>query len=241
NLETRTARSRLAARGKPYYRAIDPGLHLGYRKHKTGGRWVVRPYVGERDYHVMTLSGIADDFPDADGGAVLNFAQAQAAARALYISEARRFLGAPSGPFTLEDAIDAYVEFLTAKNPHTADDTGRRLHHHVEEKDRARAVGDLDQEWIERWHRKMGRKSDDPEDVRRSKDTANRTLTMLKAALNHVYADPKKRKERGLTSADAWREVKPFKGVGRAREVHLDPAECTRLINATSGAFRNLV
>jgi hypothetical protein len=42
NLETRTARSRLDARGKPYYRAVQPGLHLGYRKPQQGaGKWVV--------------------------------------------------------------------------------------------------------------------------------------------------------------------------------------------------------
>ena len=30
-LESREARSRLEARGKPHYRLIEPGLHLGYR------------------------------------------------------------------------------------------------------------------------------------------------------------------------------------------------------------------
>ena len=32
DLETRAARGKLKARGKPYYRAIGEGLHLGYRK-----------------------------------------------------------------------------------------------------------------------------------------------------------------------------------------------------------------
>ena len=31
-LETRTARSRLKVAHKPYFRLIEPGLHLGYRK-----------------------------------------------------------------------------------------------------------------------------------------------------------------------------------------------------------------
>ena len=31
-LDSRTARSRLKARRKPYYRLLGPGLHLGYRK-----------------------------------------------------------------------------------------------------------------------------------------------------------------------------------------------------------------
>jgi hypothetical protein len=35
NLEIRTARSRLPTRGKPHYRVLEPGLHLGYRKQQT--------------------------------------------------------------------------------------------------------------------------------------------------------------------------------------------------------------
>lgn len=38
SLETRAARARLKVAGKPYYRAVDEGLHLGYRKGKTAGK-----------------------------------------------------------------------------------------------------------------------------------------------------------------------------------------------------------
>jgi hypothetical protein len=39
NLETRTARLRLAIRAEPYWRTIDPGAHLGYYRGKRGGTW----------------------------------------------------------------------------------------------------------------------------------------------------------------------------------------------------------
>ena len=84
HLESRTARSKLPQRGKPYYTAIGPGLHVGYRKGKTGGVWVARLYKGEQDYLVQKV-GVADDFLDADGTAILNFWQAQAAARAFAV------------------------------------------------------------------------------------------------------------------------------------------------------------
>src|SRR5215831_4071477 len=88
NIETPTARANLKARGKPYYRAISPGLHLGYRKGKKGdGRWVARWYVGEQTYKVDTLPGVADDHTAADGSAVLDFGQAQEAARRLYSAQ----------------------------------------------------------------------------------------------------------------------------------------------------------
>ena len=54
-LETRTARAALKPSGKPYWRAIDEGLHLGYRKGKTGGKWVARTYVGGQSYVVETI------------------------------------------------------------------------------------------------------------------------------------------------------------------------------------------
>jgi hypothetical protein len=36
NLSTRAARERLKSSGKPYYRSLDHGLHLGYRKGLRG-------------------------------------------------------------------------------------------------------------------------------------------------------------------------------------------------------------
>jgi hypothetical protein len=70
NLGTREARSRLQARGKPYYRLIEQGLHLGYRKNRgRGGKWVARHYLGSQSYLVETIAS-ADDYGDADGTAV---------------------------------------------------------------------------------------------------------------------------------------------------------------------------
>ena len=84
NLETRTARTRLKVAHKPYFRLIEPGLHLGYRKLANGpGTWIARRYSGEGDYsteNLRTPDGaivLADDFADADGERVLSFTQAQ--------------------------------------------------------------------------------------------------------------------------------------------------------------------
>src|SRR5215813_8714975 len=88
SLETRTARSRLKARHKPYFRLIEPGLHLGYRKLTSRpGTWIARRYNGEGGYAVENLRTpdgalvLADDYQDADGERVFSFAQAQRAAR----------------------------------------------------------------------------------------------------------------------------------------------------------------
>ena len=51
-LDTRAARDKLKSSGKPYYRSIGPGLHLGYRKGKDARRWVARVYAGAGNYVV---------------------------------------------------------------------------------------------------------------------------------------------------------------------------------------------
>jgi integrase len=241
-LETRTARSALAVQGKPHYRAIDPGLHLGYRKGKTGGKWVVRRYVGDQDYKVETLDGIADDRQDADGVAVLSFAQAQAKARELYLA-GKSSGGLAPGRLTVKAACERYVEFLKAERK-TGKDVEQRLRRHLYPDDEGkreclgdRLVAELTTGELEAWKRGLVRKSDDPEDERRSKDTANRILSALRAALNQAFRD----EENGIPTDVAWRRVKPFKDVGRARQVHLDAEQSRRLINCCDGAFRHLV
>jgi len=239
-LDTRAARAKLAVQGEPHWRLISQGRHLGFYKGRRGGTWVARFRPPSGGAYVKTTLGKVDDTEDADGVTVLNFSQATEAARAWFAQQLEPVIAA-AAPYNVADAVAAYVEFLTGRNRRGADDARRRLAYHLG-KLAKRPVGDLDQEEIERWHRSMIRTDEaDPDAERRSKDSANRTLTMLKAALNRCYADPRKRRERGIVSADAWREAKPFKNVGRSRQVHLDPTQIRRLLNVTAGAFHNLV
>ena len=65
--------------------------------------------------------------------------------------------------------------------------------------------------------------------------TANRTFTILKAALNRAWQQGK------VPSDAAWRRLKPFEDVDTARVRYLTIAEATRLINAADPEFRPLV
>ena len=71
-IDSREARRKLKARGKPYWRAIGRGLHVGYRKGKTSGVWVIRRYLGQQTYQLETIAE-ADDVQDANGLEILNF------------------------------------------------------------------------------------------------------------------------------------------------------------------------
>ena len=76
----------------------------------------------------------------------------------------------------------------------------------------------------------------DDEDARRArKASANRILTMLKAALNRAFNAGR------ISSDNAWRKVKPFKRVDEAVVRYLSGAEARRLVNACAVDFGKLV
>jgi integrase len=246
SLESRTARAKLATRGKPYYRSIGPGLHVGYRKGDEARKWVARIYIGSGAYKVEVI-GNADDAADADGADVLTFFQAQERAREL----AGKKVEQPAGPYTVGEAIAAYVEHLEGKA--TCKDTATRLAAHVAPALQSRPVDELTKDEIRAWHRGLAKipprvrtangdkqqhravDMSDPETARKRKATANNLLTMLKAALNHALAEEK------VGSDKAWKRVKPFEKVSKARERYLTIAEAKRLINACDPDFRKLV
>jgi len=249
-LDTRTARSRLKARGKPYFRSLEPGLHLGYRKPLSGpGKWVARHYVGEQGYEVETLA-VADDYSDADGIAVLNFHQAQTLARTRMVSRAHAAAG-KTGPLTVSDAVDAYIEFLES-NRKSAPLARYVAKAFIKPELGSLEVASLTTDRLRAWHLKIAKtaarirtkpgekqrhktEGTDPERNRRRKSTANRILTILKGALNRAWRD-------GKTPSDsAWRRVEPFESVDAARVRYLSIAEAKRLINASEPDFRNLV
>ena len=129
NLETRTARSRLKVAHKPYFRLIEPGLHLGYRKLANGpGAWIARRYSGAgtlKNANLRTPDGaivLADDFADADGEEVLSFTQAQNRVRGPRVA---------AGSYTVGSALDDYFRYTqkrrTLRTRHTGHTLPRQL------------------------------------------------------------------------------------------------------------------
>jgi integrase len=249
NLESRTARGRLKARGKPYFRALEPGLHLGYRKPLSGaGKWLARHYIGDERYEVETI-GVADDFSDPDGVAILSFSQAQTLARSRMVDRAHSAAG-KTKPLTVGDAIESYIEFLETNRK-----SGREGRYAADafilpslgKIEVAALTTDKIQSWLAKVAKAPARvrtkKGEDqrfkvethPENSRRRKSTANRILTVLKAALNRSWRAGK------VASDTAWRRVEPFEGVDSARIRYLTMDEVKQLLEACSPAFKRLV
>ena len=254
NLEFRTARSRLKPRGKPYYRTLESGCHLGYRRSSTGsGKWVCRHYIGDQTYRVESL-GVADDFSDADGVKVLDYKQAQTKAREQMVKRAHDAVG-KVGPLTVNDVMLDYLEFLTSQRK-SGEHAGYSIRAFVLPSLGAVEIEKLTTDMLRRWHHDLAKsgirvrvkgdsnqkfktttsevgEGDDWKRKRRS--TANRVLRTLKGGLNRAFREGK------ISSDLAWRRIQAFQGVEVARTRHLSVAECKRLINAARQDFRPLV
>ena len=230
---------------------------MGYRKPRgrrgkrgVAGKWVARFYVGKQAYKLETI-GVADDYSDADGVAVLDFKQAQDKARAAHVRRARADAGV-AGPLTVAAALAAHFEHLAGRGQSVVD---QRYHAHAFI---LPVLGDVEvtaltAERICRWFhgliklppRVRTRKGEpqqyraidegDTDALRRRKSSANRIRTTLAAALNHAYDEGK------VASNAAWSRAGPFENVDRARLRYLTVAEARRLINASDPEFRPLV
>jgi integrase len=252
-LETRTARARLPIGPKPYFRRLEIGFHLGYRRLSTGGTWIARRFAQDGRYREIRL-GVSDDTQDADGVAVLDYGQAQKSARDWWRAELRHEEGHDTriGPYTVLDATKEYLKAFERRGGKSVYATTRAAETHILPPLGSTLVAKLTTKKIENWHHniaeslakvrtKPGRKQNfrkldkSSDGVRKRRATANRILTVLKAALNYSW------KQGHVDSDDAWRRVRPFRAVETARVRYLTKDECVRLVNACEPSFRNLV
>jgi integrase len=251
-LDSRAAREKLKARGKPYWRTIEQGVHLGYRRLRgKAGTWWSRHYLGDQEYRVEPI-GPADDLSDADGVAILSYWQAVDKARERMVQRAHAAAG-KRGPLIVDDVMADYLKFLETKRKPTR--TARSHDRsYIHPKLGRLVIENLTTPKIEGWRDDMANGAahvrtaegepqrfkdvddeDEDEVARRRQATANRTLTTLKAALNRAWRQGK------IASDQAWRRVEPFHGVDAARVRYLTIAESQRLINACPADFRRLV
>jgi len=246
-IETREARLKLRAQHEPYWRLIEKGFYLGYRKGiaNKAGTWIARKLL-DSSYKKKSL-GKADDYGEDNKVDVLNFGNAQREARDWADKEARKEAGVHEGPYSVEDAINDYLEWYEVHRK-SYDRVKSVCDNHILPKLGEKQVEQLKSRQIRQWHENLTKKPPllktakgkdqnyrERFDPRARKVTANRALTILKAALNRAWLD-------GMVPADdAWRKVKPFRGVEDPKITFLNEKECQRLVNACPENFRRLV
>ncbi len=146
----------------------------------------------------------------------------------------------------MKQAVEDYIAYLKAEKK-TGDDAERRAKVHI-----LPTLGDLEIEKLDKitlvkWRdalaaspaqlrpKKTGeanyKASPATADEKRARrSTVNRTMTILKAALNRAY-------EHDLVPSDrAWAKLKPFEAVDVARARYLTMEQATRFINASDAA-----
>ena len=215
-LDTRSGRASLTMRREPFWTVIAGGCAVGYRKGKKGGTWVARWRAPDGKQHYNAL-GPADDAMDADGLGVLSFSQAQEMARTWFAEQAAGGRE-HTGPYTVREAIHDYLAWMESEGKRSVKDSRTRAEALI-----LLELGDIEvsklaaskiREWRDALARAAARTRtrlgdeqryrntpDNPESVRQRRSTANRTLTILKAALNHAFNEG--RVDSDLVSAGA--------------------------------------
>ncbi|WP_336489381.1 tyrosine-type recombinase/integrase [Methylobacterium nigriterrae] len=246
---------KLAERREPYWTVISAGCAVGYRKGAKGGTWVARLRDGGRQHY--DALGAADDHRDPDGLTVFSFAQAQERARDFFTRKARELAGhaEPSeGPYTVAAAISDYLAARERRGSKGVRADRYAANARILPELGAVEVTKLTAKRIRDWHHTVAEAPKllrtgkgaakqatvpvderDSEAVRARRSTANRLLTVLKAALNHAFHEGR------AATDEPWRKVKPYREADAAVVRYLSPAECLRLVSACEPSFRHLV
>lgn len=226
-LNSKTAREKLVPRREPYWSRIQAGLFVGYRKSLQGeGTWVARRRNddGKQEYRALgTISNYDDAVKAANEWATAIDA------------------GVSSKGMTVAKACEHYVKELGdhkgASSKADAEGRFKRLIYSAK-------IGKIDlsklrtsdvKSWLSTQIEIGESEAEDEDDLRRAKDSANRNLASLKAALNLALRD------RLVATDVGWKTVAKFKDVGRRRQAFLPADQRKRLIECCADDMRQLV
>jgi integrase len=240
NLETREQRAKLKSRHEPYWRQVQRGLAIGYRKASGPPAWYVREHRPQ-GYVKRTLA-LADDTAQADGKTVLSWEQVLR----LALEAPPETLPTTRGGLTVSDLAKEYFKArrVASRSQLSADLDAGKIKAAVVPVLGEYRINDLRTADLRAWRDGLvsaalegfeGSDDERREKQRKAQATANRTWSVFRAMLNWAFRE-------GLANSDtAWRQVKPFRDVDRPRLRTLTVPECRRLLNACPPRFRPLV
>ena len=214
NLRTKSAREALTPRRDPYFHCLRPGLYIGYRRLEDGtGTWIARKLQDGTKQYVFRSLGVLPGYEEA--------------VREVEAWAGGVDLGVTHKGTTLEAACEAYVKHqrLHKSKASAADAEGRFKRLVYGKKIGTVLLNKLRPQHLRDWMADQLDEDGDEEDVRKSKDSANRNLNTLKAALNLALRDQ-------LVTTDAgWKTVTPFPRAGRRRTGDLTPKDRAALLS----------
>ena len=221
-LDSERKRLKLKPQQWPHWVMIKRGKSLGFYKNTEGNSWRARTRNEDSKY-IFKAPGDESE---------LTYEQALD----LALNWFEQSYSQKSSRYTVKTAVDDYVNELEgAGRLRAASDTHGRLYKHLVPKLGKKELASITATQLKQFRNTLIRVSDDPEDVRKSKDTANRIFNMIKAAFNLAY------RHESVPSDSAWKKVKSFEGVSRGRILFLTDNEVTSLIQASQGQFQHLI
>ncbi|WP_144143751.1 tyrosine-type recombinase/integrase [Paraburkholderia sp. BCC1884] len=227
SITTKTARDKLAPRREPYFARVQSGLYVGFRKLAEGeGTWIGRrrAETGKQEYRAL---GTFANYDDATKATI----------------EWSNSLDAGVSPksTTVKEACDHYVKHLGLHkgSASKADAEGRFKRLVYDDKiakiDLSKLRTSHLKDWLANQIDTIEESAEDEDDLRRAKDSANRNLASLKAALNLALHD------RLVATDVGWKTVSKFKDVGRRRQSFLPSEQRLAFVAACADDIRQLV
>lgn len=176
-----TPNARKALPEGSHWRGVNADVHLGYRKQKRGGRWMVRWYRGGQRYKQVTLGSADDGKMEANGVDCLNFEQAKTKAAKVASQARAEEIASADGPApTVGSAISDHIAKHDSRQKALGEakrDVDNRLTKHVRSSRLAGvALHELTETDLRKWRAAL------PDDLADS--TVRRIVNDLRAALN---------------------------------------------------------
>lgn len=236
-IDKKSKRANLEPRREPYWGApIERGLFVGFRRLEHGGNWIVRCRTDEGQRYLSL--GIVTDENDYEAAA----------------KEARRWRKSlesgvsEADVATVAQACADYADSLRrAKREATAADAERRFARTINGDPLGKVkLSQLRERHLEAWRDRMEAgefaklekiKGRPPTTSPMSPATFKRTLTVLKAALNHAV----RKRYVSADKAIEWKAIQPDKGADGRRDIYLDKDQRRALLAAVPDDLRDLL
>ena len=254
-IDSPSARAKLQANKSGYWVSITAGCAVGYRKGAKSGTFVAKFVKGSFRQEVKL--GTADDIVNADGVVAISYGDAHGKAHKWFAEIAREAAGGSpnrSRDYTVCHALTDYMADYRRRGGKSERDTQTTIDAFILPSLGQILVSNLTTNQIRDWHSeraktppRLRRKRSiaeqpyadhdpaDPVAVRRRRATANRNLTVLKAALNHAF------REGFVESDQAWRRVRPFAGVDVPKIQYLTVEQSRMLVQNADVEFRPMI
>lgn len=235
-IDSVSARDRLKPRREPYWHRVSKGCYVGFRRMtaSTPGNWWARyrdANTGKQVAH--GLGGLEELAPTA------RFDRAVELARDWF---AHVGMGGRTEAMTVRSACEAYVKHIrTEKDDKAADELEARYKRLVFlDPVAAHELTKLQPDHVRDFRLrlvampvKVGKSG---ATRKRAKDSINRDMTALRAALNHAKA------QRAVTTDFAWSEaLKPIKQAGKPRDLYLDRDQRRRFVEHAAADLQKLL